>query len=172
MVQIAPAVALAISAATTAAAAGVSYAQQRAAAKYQEDVARQNAAFQAKLTASNVARAKLAANLAEDAAVRDRRRKMSALRTAIGAAGVGFGGSPLEIVADSAATARRDIEVLKMNASQRIYDTSLQGQSQERQYLFDAQAAQFKGNEAFGTLLGGFGQAVGQGAGAWKEFQK
>ena len=33
-----------------------------AAAKYQEDVARQNAAFQAKLTASNVARAKLAAN--------------------------------------------------------------------------------------------------------------
>ena len=87
---------------------------------------------------------------------------MSALRTAIGAAGVGFGGSPFEIVADSAATARRDIEVLKMNASQRIYDTSLQGQSQERQYLFDAQAAQFKGNEAFGTLLGGFGQAVGQ----------
>lgn len=171
MAFITPGIALAISAATTAAAAGVSFLQQQASAKYQEDVARQNAEFQAKLTASNVARAKLAANLSEDAAIRDRRRKLSALRTAIGAAGVGFGGSPLEIVADSAATARRDIEVLKLNNRQRIYDTMLSGQSQERQYLFEAQAAGFRRNEAFGTLLGGFGQAVGQGAMAWKEFQ-
>lgn len=167
-----PGIALAISAATTAAAAGVSFVQQQASAKYQEDVARQNAAFQAKLTASNVARAKLAANLSEDVAARDRRRKLSSLRTAIGAAGVGFGGSPLEIVADSAATARRDIEVLKLNNRQRIYDTMLTGQTQERQYLFDAQAAGFKRTEAFGTLLGGFGQSVSMGAQAWKEFQK
>ena len=157
----APVIFLAIAAATTAAGATYSYVQQQKSAKYQEKVALQNAEFQRKLTAANLARAKLESLASEQALRNQQRRRIATLTTAIAASGAGYGGSPLEIVADSAKQSRLGLEYLKMNNAQREYDAQLSGQVTERRYLFEAQGAAFERQAAFGTLLGGYGQAAG-----------
>lgn len=171
MAFVTPAFVMAASAVASAAAAGYSAYAQAQAGAYQEKVAQQNAEFQRKLNDSNAARARLDSLASESALADQNRRRLSTLRAAIGAAGVGFGGSPLEIVADSAKNASKDLEYLKWNNSNREYDVQLGGQVAERNYLFDAQQGSFQKQAAFGTLLGGVAQAAGTGAKAYEMYK-
>lgn len=166
-----PAFVMAASAVAAAGASAFSFVQQQQAASYQQRVAEQNAEFQRKLNDSNAARARLDSLASESALADQNRRRLSTLRAAIGAAGVGFGGSPLEIVADSAKNASKDLEYLKWNNSNREYDVQLGGQVAERNYLFDAQQGSFQKQAAFGTLLGGVAQAAGTGAKAYEMYK-
>jgi hypothetical protein len=172
MAFVTPAFLLASSAVATAGSAAFGFVQQQQAASYQQKVANQNAEFQRKLTESNLSRARLESMATESALREQNDRRMATLRAAIGAAGTGFGGSPLEIVADSARAARLDLEYLRINNRNREYDIQLQGQTAERNYRFDAQAASFQRQAAYGTLLGGFSQAVGMGAQAYQGYKQ
>lgn len=144
--------------------ATASYVAQQSAANYQLAIARQNAQVQAQVTERNKRLLQTQKLAAESDLLRQQERKQSAIRAAIGAAGVGFGGSPLEILADSAAQAGRDLETLRFSFQTKIENAALAGNVAQFDEAVRIGELQYKKSQAFGTLIGGYGQAVGQAA--------
>jgi hypothetical protein len=145
----------------------VSFVGARQAADFEAETSRQNAEYQRALAERNAARVDLSAAVEEDALKRDRARRMSTIRATAAAFGGGFEGSPLEVEADSAAQVSRDLTNLRYNFAVAREDALIEGYSAVRRENLNAQSASIRGRAAYGSLLGGFADAVGTSAPLW-----
>lgn len=145
---------------------GLAFYGQQAQASYQKKAAQQQAEFQRAMGARNAALVDIEGRAAEDALRRDRVRRLSALRAAQGASGIS-GGSPLDLYADNAAQASRDLSYLGFETARRRQEAVLGGQVATRRELLGGISADFDKVGSYGTLIGGFGQAAGLAAGAF-----
>jgi hypothetical protein len=154
--------ALSILSAVSAVGGGVaSYVGAKSQAKYEQDAYGQQAAFQTALGERNAKLVDIEGAAAADALARDRARRLGAFRARVGASGGTFSGSPLDAYADEAGQYSRDASYLRFNTAVRRQDAVLGGQVATRRELLGQTAAQVQGNNAYGSILGGFGQAAG-----------
>lgn len=154
-----PAVLMGVSAAASAASGIASFVGARQQASYEQEGYQQQAAFQAQLAERNVALIDTQNRAEEDALKRDRERRLGISRARAGASGVQLEGSPLEALADEAAQYGRDASYLRYTNQVRRQDAVLGGQVAVRREQMGYNAAKVQGNQAFGSILGGFGQA-------------
>ena len=149
----------AASAAATAAAGFVSYAGARQQAKYETQAYNDQSVFQQQIAGRNAKLVTIEGRAAEDALRRDRMRRLGRARSVAGASGTELSGSPLESIADEAGQYGRDLAWLQFNTSVRRQDAILGGQVASRRELLGSINAQVQGEQAFGSILSGFGQA-------------
>jgi hypothetical protein len=158
--------ATAASAAATGAAAIFAYQGQKASANYSQQAYAQQAAFQKQLGERNAALVDIEGAAAEDALQRDRRRRLAALQAGMAGSGIQSGvGSPLDLYADNFAQASRDVRNLRYTTAVQRQNAILGGEISSRNEMLNSIGAQVAGQQAFGSLIGGFGQAAGIGAG-------
>lgn len=157
----------AASAATTAAAGLAAFAGQRQQANYEQSAYNQQAQFQTELAKRNEQIVATEGRAAEDALRRDRMRRLGLSRARAGASGTTLEGSPLEALADEASQYGRDLNYLQYQTRVRMQDARLGGQVATRRELLNATAAGIAGDQAFGSILGGFGQAGAIAAGIY-----
>lgn len=146
-------------AASTAAAGIAAFAGARQQAKYQKQAYEQQSAFQTQLAERNARLIEIEGRAAADALSRDRMRRLGRSRAMAGASGTEISGSPLDSMADEAGQYGRDLAWLQYNTAVKRQDAILGGQIASRRETLGAINAKITGDQAFGSILGGFGQA-------------
>ncbi len=169
--------AFSISAATSLASGVMGYMQ----GQFQADMAEQTASMQSKIALQN---SDLAMQLGErnaGAALgraasqerltrRDRMRRIAHARAAFGAMGTQLEGTPMAVLSDAIQTAELDAHLSRHQGVVDASNARLQADLQSRNHELQSAGALFTGaanaemfrSQAFGSLLGGLGEAAGQ----------
>lgn len=154
-----------IAAAGSIAAGAVGFIGAQQSAKQQKQAYEQQAAFQTQLSERNAALVDIEGEAAQLALKRDRQRRLASLTAAMSASGAQLAGSPLDLYADNAAQASRDMYALRYNTNLRRQEALLGGAIATRKELLGSIGADIQSFQSYGSILGGFGQALQIGAG-------
>lgn len=168
--------AFAVSAASSMAAGVVGYMQGQFQAKMalrsaelQSKVALQNAEIAQQLGERNAGAALDRAASQERLVRRDRMRRIGHARAAFGAMGTQLEGTPMAVLSDAIQTAELDAHLTRHQGTVDAANARLQADLQSRNSQLQSAGALFTGaanaemfrSQAFGSLLGGLGEAAG-----------
>jgi hypothetical protein len=134
--------------------AGVSFIGQQQSASTNARIARQNADIQRQAGLRQESLVRRETEMQADATARDRARRLSALRAAVGSSGARFSGSILDLIGDDSAEAQRDLFNIRYSGLVRAQDARFNADLAERRERINLSNARSGRITAFGSLLG------------------